>query len=304
MRTIPEGRWGVARRDVVTCRQTWGVGLAKFFLAVLLFTPSGFPALHAQAQGMDSPSAGRAGTPRQSADSHAASIIREKDKSCLACPGIRPRWVRPFSLSPRHRPARFRAFSTLQDSAPGNSSAIFKISTPKNRFATTRPTCGASPKWALRRGSTTSLISSGHRAKFVCAKVEQPAGLGRLLPPDERKAAAHCRGCQRHETLPHEPEGPRLGRRQLRIHLETNLVKPIAVICNCSKGQVVLRANAVSVDYAPVLFHSQNVELWLPQSAVAYSDYGDHRVMIEHTFSNFRLFSVQTQTVIGKPKEF
>lgn len=87
------------------------------------------------------------------------------------------------------------------------------------------------------------------------------------------------------------------------IHLETNLLKPIVMMCNCTKGEIVLRANALSVDYAPVKFQSRNVEIWLPQSTVAYSDYEDHRVIIEHTFSNFKLFSVQTQTVIGKPQE-
>jgi len=86
------------------------------------------------------------------------------------------------------------------------------------------------------------------------------------------------------------------------MHLETNLVNGIAMICNCAEGEIVLQANAVSVDYAPVKFRSQNVEIWLPQSAVAYSDYGDYRLIIRHSFSNFRLFSVHTQQFIGKPK--
>jgi hypothetical protein len=64
-----------------------------------------------------------------------------------------------------------------------------------------------------------------------------------------------------------------------------------------------LRADAVSIDYAPVAFSSRNLELWLPKSAVAYADYGKRRTIIEHTFSDFQLFSVDTQQVIGKPKE-
>jgi hypothetical protein len=79
------------------------------------------------------------------------------------------------------------------------------------------------------------------------------------------------------------------------MHLETNLVKGVPII--------ELRANAVSIDYAPVAFPSRNIELWLPKSAVAYTDYGKRRTIIEHTFSDFELFSVQTQQVIGKPKE-
>lgn len=79
------------------------------------------------------------------------------------------------------------------------------------------------------------------------------------------------------------------------MHLETNLVKGVPII--------ELRANAVSIDYAPVEFPSRHMQLWLPKSALAYTDYGKRRTIIEHTFSDFQLFSVQTQQVIGKPKE-
>jgi hypothetical protein len=78
------------------------------------------------------------------------------------------------------------------------------------------------------------------------------------------------------------------------MHLETNLLKGIPII--------ELQANAVSIDYAPVAFPSRNLQLWLPKSAVAYTDYGKRRTIIEHTFSDFQLFSVQTQQVIEKPK--
>jgi hypothetical protein len=78
------------------------------------------------------------------------------------------------------------------------------------------------------------------------------------------------------------------------MHLETNLVKGIATIG--------LQGNAVSVDYAPVKFRSRDVEIWLPQSATAYSDYGKRRMIIGHTFLDFQPFSVRTQQVIEKPK--
>ena len=78
------------------------------------------------------------------------------------------------------------------------------------------------------------------------------------------------------------------------IHLETNLVKSVPVIG--------LRANAASIDYAPVKFRSRDVEFWLPIAAVAYADYGKHRTIIEHTFSDFRLFSVHTDQVVEEPK--
>ena len=79
------------------------------------------------------------------------------------------------------------------------------------------------------------------------------------------------------------------------MHLETNLMQGIPII--------ELQSNAVSVDYAPVQFKSQSLEVWLPQSAVAYTDYGKRRTIIEHTFSDFQLFSVQTKQVIGEPKQ-
>ena len=50
-------------------------------------------------------------------------------------------------------------------------------------------------------------------------------------------------------------------------------------------------------------FPSRNLELWLPKSAVAYTDYVKRRTIIEYTFSDFQLFFMQTQQVIEKPKE-
>ena len=79
------------------------------------------------------------------------------------------------------------------------------------------------------------------------------------------------------------------------IHLETNLVDGIVVLQ--------LRANSVSVDYAPVRFKSQNAEVWLPQSAVVYTEYFTRRTVIRHTFSDFQLFFVRTQQVIQKPNQ-
>jgi hypothetical protein len=78
------------------------------------------------------------------------------------------------------------------------------------------------------------------------------------------------------------------------MHLETNLVKPVLLLG--------LRADATSIDYAPVKFESKDVEFWLPKAAIAYADYGKHRTVIEHTFSDFQLFSVHTDQVIEQPK--
>jgi len=79
------------------------------------------------------------------------------------------------------------------------------------------------------------------------------------------------------------------------LHLETNLKEGILAIQ--------LREMAISVDYAAVKSPSQNLEVWLPQFAIAYTDYANRRMIIEHTFSDFQLFSVKTKQVIQSPKE-
>lgn len=79
------------------------------------------------------------------------------------------------------------------------------------------------------------------------------------------------------------------------MHLETNLAQTIPSLD--------LQAAAVSVDYSPVKFKSQNIEIWLPQYVMAYTDYDRHRMISEHIFSDFQLFSVQTQENIQKPKQ-
>jgi hypothetical protein len=79
------------------------------------------------------------------------------------------------------------------------------------------------------------------------------------------------------------------------LHLESTLVEPIL--------QLDLSELATSVDYAPVRSPSLSMEIWLPRYAVAYTDYAERRMIIEHTFSGFQLFSVQTRETIQKPGE-
>ena len=78
------------------------------------------------------------------------------------------------------------------------------------------------------------------------------------------------------------------------IHLESSLMEAVT---NANVRQMYL-----SIEYAPVQFRTQNVRIWLPQSVDAYGDFGDHRAIIFHTFSNFLLFSVQTDQTAEKPK--
>jgi hypothetical protein len=77
------------------------------------------------------------------------------------------------------------------------------------------------------------------------------------------------------------------------LHLETNLMEGIAMLH--------LMNDAVSVVYAPVHFRSQDVVVWLPQSAVAYSEFVKHRDIVEHTFTDFLLSSVQSETGPMRP---
>jgi VWFA-related protein len=79
------------------------------------------------------------------------------------------------------------------------------------------------------------------------------------------------------------------------VHLETKLMEPVPAAN--------VRYMYLSIDYAPVHFRSQNVKVWLPQAADAYGDFGDHRMIVYHTFTDFLLFSVRTDQVTGKPKD-
>ncbi len=78
------------------------------------------------------------------------------------------------------------------------------------------------------------------------------------------------------------------------LHLETNLMQDIPPMD--------LRRSAISVDYAPVEIQSRKLELWLPERIEAYWEIGGRRIILYHTFSNFRVFSVDTEQNIEKPK--
>jgi VWFA-related protein len=79
------------------------------------------------------------------------------------------------------------------------------------------------------------------------------------------------------------------------LHIDTASVEPIPMI-----GMI---SNVVSISYAPVEFHAENVQLWLPQSADTYTEMSNGRAIVKHTFTNFVLFSVQSNQSIGKPPQ-
>jgi hypothetical protein len=76
------------------------------------------------------------------------------------------------------------------------------------------------------------------------------------------------------------------------MHMETSLMEEIP-------GTKV-RHWYMSISYAPVEFHAQNVRMLLPQTVDAYCDFEDHRTIVYHTFTDFMLFSVDTGQAVEK----
>jgi hypothetical protein len=79
------------------------------------------------------------------------------------------------------------------------------------------------------------------------------------------------------------------------VRLETGLMKGIPA--------VKLHQWFVGIDYVPVKFPTHDVTIWLPEIADSYYDFGDRRIMIYHTFTNFNLFWTETNLKIEKPKQ-
>ena len=76
--------------------------------------------------------------------------------------------------------------------------------------------------------------------------------------------------------------------------LETDLEQAIP--------RIRLRLYHESVEYRPAMSNVKNVDLWLPSSTELYMDFQGHRFYREHSFTDFRIFSVNTETQINKPK--
>ena len=78
------------------------------------------------------------------------------------------------------------------------------------------------------------------------------------------------------------------------VSLETDLVSPVP--------QIQLRAEHIAVEYMPVRFVSHHQELWLPESAEIYFDYGNRRMHRRHHFRDYMLFAVDERQQISDPK--
>jgi tetratricopeptide (TPR) repeat protein len=78
------------------------------------------------------------------------------------------------------------------------------------------------------------------------------------------------------------------------VSLETDLVSPVP--------QIQLRAEHIAVEYVPVKFTLHHQELWLPESAEIYFDYGNRRMHRRHHFRDYMLFAVDEKQQISVPK--
>ena len=79
------------------------------------------------------------------------------------------------------------------------------------------------------------------------------------------------------------------------VRLESELVHPVK--------EIGLTQERVSIEYKPVSFHTHSQKLWLPQSAGIYAERAGHRYYRTHTFSDFKIFTVDTDQRIQPPRE-
>jgi tetratricopeptide (TPR) repeat protein len=79
------------------------------------------------------------------------------------------------------------------------------------------------------------------------------------------------------------------------VRLQAELVKPIP--------EIHLRRESISIDYAPVNFHSTDLQLWLPSHAELLVARDNKAFYRTHTFTNFQLFSVSVGQKMRAPKE-
>jgi hypothetical protein len=77
--------------------------------------------------------------------------------------------------------------------------------------------------------------------------------------------------------------------------LETDLEKSIP--------KIRLRLDHQSIEYRPVEAPTSNLQFWFPSSTELYMDFQGRRFYRKHTFTDYKLFSVDTQYQITVPKE-
>ena len=78
------------------------------------------------------------------------------------------------------------------------------------------------------------------------------------------------------------------------VHMEMSLMEEIP--------EAKVRHWYLSIDYAPVQFRTRDVRIWLPQTVDTFCDFQDRRAIGYHTFTDFLLFSVETDQKVEKPQ--
>jgi len=78
------------------------------------------------------------------------------------------------------------------------------------------------------------------------------------------------------------------------VRMETDIVKPMP--------EIKLLAEHTVIEYGPVTFQKDNVNLWLPQSAEVYFAWRGRQVHRRHSFSNYMLFAIDDKERIEAPK--
>ncbi len=79
------------------------------------------------------------------------------------------------------------------------------------------------------------------------------------------------------------------------VRIEAESIRPLPAIQLLSHHAI--------VDYGRVGFPDKNVELWLPQKAEVFFQFRGQRYHRVHTFTNFRLFSVDASQKVKRPPE-
>lgn len=64
-----------------------------------------------------------------------------------------------------------------------------------------------------------------------------------------------------------------------------------------------LARERLSIEYVQVQFHSHDLQLWLPKTAELYWERHGHQYFRRHEFSDFKIFSVDTDQKFQRPKE-
>jgi hypothetical protein len=78
------------------------------------------------------------------------------------------------------------------------------------------------------------------------------------------------------------------------LGLETDLIAPLP--------EIRLATDHTIIEYGPVHFQNDKVDMWLPQSAEVFYDWKGRRGHRRHSFSNYLLFSVGDSQRISAPK--